>query len=198
MTIDWDQIWTLREASQPRAMCARPVEMTVEPLELLMGAAADSVTRFETAYGSTAYDLVGCTFVELMLVSQAFCDAMEERRVTGWQTYPVELTGRHGERLTGYQGLAVTGRSGAIERSKSQEIIKPPRNLAGKAKRWRRGLFFAPESWDGSDIFIPEGSAWVLVTDRVKDAITDAGLTNIEFQRVTEIELLASGKHWRS
>jgi hypothetical protein len=175
----------------------RPVELTVNPRDLLLGEAADSVTRFVSEYGLVPYDLVGCTFVELKLVSRAFCDALEARRMTGWDTYPVEFTGRHGERLADFQGLAVTGRSGAMERAKSQQVIKPPRKPGGQGKRWRRGLFFAPESWDGSDIFIPEGSAWLLVTDRVKEAITDAGLTNIEFQRVTEVELLVSGKHWR-
>ena len=50
------------------------------------------------------------------------------------------------------------------------------------------GLYFAPESWDGSDTFRPEDRLYHLVTKRVKVALERANVRNIMFERLSEKE----------
>lgn len=63
----------------------------------------------------------------------------------------------------------------------------------GRSRRGLRGICFAPESWDGSDIFTPDGTASSFVVGRVKHVLEDAAVTNVAFQRLSEIERI-----WRS
>jgi hypothetical protein len=41
-----------------------------------------------------------------------------------------------------------------------------------------RGRYFDPETWDGSDIFSPEGTAHLIVTESAKLALEEARATN--------------------
>lgn len=56
-----------------------------------------------------------------------------------------------------------------------------------------RGLCFPPESWDGSDIFTAEGYAGIFAVEAVKEALEGAGVTNVDFRRLSEIERI-----WRA
>ena len=40
------------------------------------------------------------------------------------------------------------------------------------------GIFFDESTWDGSDFFVPEGTAMVCVTARVKEALEKSDLQN--------------------
>lgn len=52
-----------------------------------------------------------------------------------------------------------------------------------------RGLYFDPDTWDGSDIFMPGGrTGWVFVLDHVRDALEKAHVKNVAFQRLDEVE----------
>jgi hypothetical protein len=50
------------------------------------------------------------------------------------------------------------------------------------------GEYFDESSWDGSDLFSPEGTTTRFVVQRVVDAFKAAKIKNIEFQRITEEE----------
>ena len=62
----------------------------------------------------------------------------------------------------------------------------------GEALPHRIGIRFWPETWDGSDVFVPEASGFVFVTERVRDALTRAKAKNVEFKRITEVEQLVA------
>lgn len=85
----------------------------------------------------------------------------------------------------------MTGRCGPIDDELSPVMVLPPPVPQGEAMPHRIGIRFWPETWDGSDVFSPEGSGWVLVTRDVRDALTDAKITGIELRRITEIELVS-------
>jgi len=142
---------------------------------------------FRRDSGSRAYDYVTTTYAILQLVSQRFIDVLREGGFTGWSTYPVEVYGKHGELIPGYHGLAITGRCGPIDDSMSELIWCEPVQ-PGKTKHYQRllGLYFDPESWDGSDLFCPEGTARVIVRDVVKDALEAVKITNVDFTSITE------------
>jgi hypothetical protein len=73
---------------------------------------------------------------------------------------------RDGAEIPGYQGLIVTGRCGST--------------------RANRVLPLDLQSWDGSDVFVREGTGEVYVTERVRNALEDARITNVAFEFVAD------------
>ncbi|RKQ88366.1 hypothetical protein C8N24_6408 [Solirubrobacter pauli] len=103
----------------------------------------------------------------------------------------VQIALRGGRQVDDYAALAVLGRAGAIDRSLSEPVTIDAPIAAGTAMKGLRGLYFGLDQWDGSDVFSPEGAFTVIVTDRVRHAITAAKLTNVRFLSVLEFEQLA-------
>ena len=150
--------------------------------------------EFVRAGGRKPHDMIGTTRAALKLVSDRFLEVLREHGFSGWATFParVVLDGEH--ELGGYHGFAVAGRCGPIDDRLSEEVTLPPPVPEGRPTPGLRGLCFQPETWDGSDFFASEaGGAMIFVVERVKDAFEHAGLTNVAFERLTEIERL-----WRA
>ena len=63
----------------------------------------------------------------------------------------------------------------------------PPPVPEGQPWPALRGLLFEPDSWDGNDLFTPEGTTAVFITDQVKSAIDAAGITGVQIKPITEI-----------
>jgi hypothetical protein len=143
--------------------------------------------------GHTPYDLIGTTDAEITLVSEKFRDVLHEEGFTGWTTFPVLIRLPDESDLQGYEGLAVTGRCGPIDDRLSEEVIQPRPVPGGRPGPALRGLCFEPDSWDGSDIFSPEGYAGSFVVERVKRALERAAVKNVVFERLSEIERI-----WRA
>jgi len=60
----------------------------------------------------------------------------------------------------------------------------------GKPVEMTKGLFFDMQSLDGSDIFTPENSMFTFVTERVKEVLIREMFTNLQFERITDIEMI--------
>lgn len=58
----------------------------------------------------------------------------------------------------------------------------------GKGRYRSIDLFFEPSSWEKSDIFVPEGTGFTIVTEEVKTAIQNLKPINIRFDCITEVE----------
>lgn len=145
--------------------------------------------RVEHAMGGRPFDLIWTTYAALFLVSDRVRVLLENEGITGWRTYPVEVTDRGGVLIPGYHGFAVTGRCGPFDPSRSQMIIKPAPVPRGRAAPYRRGLFFDPSTWDGSDVFCSEnGWLFVVVTQRVRDLFQRQKVRNVRFQRLVDVE----------
>jgi uncharacterized protein DUF1629 len=160
---------------------ARGEERVSEPIE------------FVRAEGRTPGDLIGTTYTTLTIVSQRFIDVLREHHFMGWTTFPILVRFEDGSDLERYFGLAVTGRCGAIDDSLSEPIILPPPVPSGRARSALRGVCFCPDTWDGSDMFCAQDYAGVFVTERVKETLERAGVTNVAFRRLSEIERI-----WRA
>ena len=102
-----------------------------------------------------------------------------------------EIKLKNGDRVGDYAALAVEGRAGALDKSLSERITLPPPVPEGIEMNGIRGLYFGLDQWDGSDVFSPQGAYTVIVTDAVREAMTAAGLTNVEFIPVVEFEQIA-------
>jgi hypothetical protein len=186
--LDFGRLYFIEEGLELGALRVRssaPLPATPEALTRAEAAAGTPID-FEHDEGRRAKDLIGTTWATLFLVSDRFVDALGG--FTGWQTYPVLIAGRDGEKVPGYQGLSATGRCGRIEWEKSERVVIPPPVPEGRARGGWRGLYFSPSSWDGSDVFIPDGTTYVIVTDEVRAAVEDAQLTNVRFTRLPEFE----------
>ncbi len=137
--------------------------------------------------GSLAADLMGTTWAVVNLMSDSLTRLLSSAAPEGWYPFPVELQLRGGEPLTGYHGLSITGRTGPIRQDLSVDAILPP-VPGGQAVPGMRGWCFDPQSWDGSDVFSPEGAAAFCVTEAVADVLLTSGLTGMRIERMSEIE----------
>jgi hypothetical protein len=131
-------------------------------------------------------DIIYTTSVEPVLISDRVVDILKANELSGWRTYSIELFGQDGVRIPGYQGLAVHGRCGPIDDSRAVQFqaIYP----GGIFPVWR-GLFFDPETWDGSDLFMPSDN-WghIMVVDTVRHAFEKAKVTNVMFTALEAVE----------
>jgi hypothetical protein len=147
--------------------------------------------RVAHAMGGRPQDFIWTTYGSVFLVSERVCKLLENARVSGWKTYPVEVIDRVGAIVPGFYGFAVTGRCGSIDPSMSHYYQKLAPVQHGKACWHRKGLYFEPRSWDGSEIFCPSGrGGYVFVVERVKQLIEKAKVRNVKLGRLSEDEAL--------
>jgi hypothetical protein len=129
----------------------------------------------------TPSDFIWTTIVSPLIVSARVIALLQDSAVSGWSSYPVEVLNRDGEVLEGYAGLSIIGRCGRMEFERSLEV--PKEYPAGTFPVYK-GLFFPPESWDGSDFFMPsDGTLYVFAVDRVQKLFRKARITNVAFER---------------
>jgi len=190
--MDFEKIYSLGEQFNRRALRATPSgDALIKHRDLGSGVWEPQqpvMLQQANVGGNTPKDLVGTGLVDIRLFSNRTIELLRARQYTGWKTYPVELVDRRGERISGYQGFAVVGRCGPIEAERSEIITRIPQANAKKPLQVFRGLLFDPATWDGNDIFQPRGTAFILVTETVKNAFEKARITNVEFHRITEME----------
>lgn len=143
---------------------------------------------FRRCVGRYVFDVIGTGSPELLLLSCRVLQVLRDSRVTGWKSFPVEIRGSKGEPIRGYEGLIVTGRCGAVDWSMGKYARMPPRIPSSNPYDAWIGMYFDPESWDGSDLFMPEGTAYIIAVERVKTAVEQAEITNVRFKPLTEFE----------
>lgn len=184
--LDLRRVFAMNESASPAPFRGHFEDPDVPWLELLLGTYRPErplVVRHEMG-GRQPKDVVGMTSVYPLLVSQRFVDVLRAHNFQGWGTLAVELYDRAGQLVPGYYVLVITGRCGRISRWRSLSI----RGFL-KTGAIGYGLHVNPSSWDGSDLFVPKESAYMLVTEPVMQALTGAGLTNLEFEPISEVEV---------
>jgi hypothetical protein len=130
------------------------------------------------------------TFVAPIIVADSVVQVLRSHGFTGWSLYDVTVRDKQDQLIPGYSGLSVTGRCGNIDWASGIEV---PRIFpAGIFPVWK-GLFFDPESWDGSDFFMPaEPVGYVFVVEAVKKALERAKIRNMGFTPLAQFE-----RDWR-
>ena len=193
--MDFDRLYDMAPALKRTALHVRPREPEeIDDVAILRGEIRPPkplvFEYMKGASGSTPRDFVSTSLVSPRLISDRVVSVL--RDFSGWSTFPVEVYGKKGERIPGYHGLVVTGRCGPIDDSRSRPVVEPPARPQGRPTRMWIGLYFDPRTWDGSDLFLPEGWASIFVTEAVKKALEKAKITNVMFTRLTEAENLSS------
>src|SRR4051812_2634250 len=156
-----------------------PGSFVAEPVKGLSGKALrevalgerrmDKPLRCRRGEGSRVYDVVATTWIVPFLVSPRVVEALHG--FSGWDTHPARIELPDGSRVDDHAALTVSGRSGPVDDALSEEIVLPPPVPEGNEVPGWRGILFDPGSWDGSDVFTPEGSTFVMVSDAVREAL---------------------------
>ena len=122
---------------------------------------------------------------ESFCVNQALVNMFQEKGIKGLTFTPATvLTKSGGKTLDNYFAVSVAGRINAVDYLKTDIVYK---QFPGGQFPHFKGLYFDPESWDGSDIFMErpdnEGkqSAFIYVTKKFVDAVIKCKVKNIGF-----------------
>jgi len=144
---------------------------------------------FRQEYGSKLLDIIDTGMSSLCLISENLKTLLEKERFIGWKPFEAIVIDKNDEKVEGYYGLSITGKSGSIDYNKSEIVEK---QLAPKAPitRFLKGLYIDMEKWDGSDFFTTEGSLSIYCTKRVVDVLKKHKITNVEFENILEIETI--------
>ena len=144
--------------------------------------------EFRHLYGKRYYDIlcIGCGS-SLFLVSDRFLEVLETNHFTGWKSYPVRLFEKNGTEVFGYNGFSVTGKAGKIDWEKSEVVQIPGPIDETVTYPYYKGALIDMSEWDGSDIFMPSNSWRKFITESVYKALKKAKMTNIKFEKATEI-----------
>lgn len=173
-------------------LVVNPVDFPVESeLALAHGdLQPDKPIQFSYHMGKRLTDFLSCGFPVISLVSERFIDTLKAGGFSGWRTFPVTILGKDKQEISGYSGLAITGRCGPLDNSRSERRTLPAKWPAVRPVPAWYGLYFDLSTWDGSDLFMPEGTGFIFVTEPAKSALEKAKLTNLHFTRLTEVERL--------
>ncbi|MBI2947265.1 MAG: hypothetical protein HYY23_06435 [Verrucomicrobia bacterium] len=183
--MDATHAFVFREALEEDALRVR-TDDSVGRKDVLIGRSAPSEpVMFTHHMGRIPKDLIPGSDSWIQLISDKFRDVLCANSFSGWRSYPVEVYGANGKLIGGYHGLSITGRCGKIDDSKSP-IIEDGFYPTGIPRKKKVGLFFPPESWDGSDLFMVSDGYIMFCTERVAEALLSVNLTNVQITRASE------------
>lgn len=137
--------------------------------------------------GGIPYDVLWSGLVSILCVSYRVIDLLLENKFTGWGTYPVDVYDRNGKPLPRYYGFAVRSYAGREDISLSEVITKPASVARWGTRKVRRGLYFDPKKWDGSDFFRVGGK--IVVTKQARDSMKRAKVANVNLIPLPEVEV---------
>ncbi len=132
-------------------------------------------------------DVIWTTYATPVIVSDSVVQLLRSQGFTGWSLYDVSVRDKQGHLIPGYSGLAITGRCGRIDYTRTVVV---PRVYPAGIFPIGKGLLFDPESWDGSDLFMPaDNVGYKFMVDRVKKAFERAKIRNVSFTPLDQFEV---------
>lgn len=128
-------------------------------------------------------------------VSEKVVDVLSSNNITGWRTYPVEVYDKNENYIGGYYGFTITGRCLALKPSLAEPYVK---QYPGGPYNTYKGNPLNLDYWDGSDIFLLQGTRFQFVSKKAMGVIKKNKLTNICFEDIAEFtEIMFKGKpYW--
>ena len=188
--VDSSQLFSLGLAFVPGAMHFQSADGATTYVELVRGEdEPNDPVVLRRMSGTRLCDLMGESTATLRLVSSRFVEALAAARASGWRRTPVELIDAGKGRIDGYSALRITGRAGPIQRNRTRIERREPPVAGGSPTFAEVGLIFDADSWDGSDLFMPEGTSIICLTKRVRDALVARKLSNVSLTPLSEYQL---------
>jgi hypothetical protein len=149
-------------------------------------------------------DVVWTLDAHPILISRRVVEILKREKLTGWSTYKAQVHAKDGKLVKGYCGLAITGRCDPPDLSRSTVVLK---RYPGSLSPVLVGTLFDPDSWDGSDFFMPrpdKKGSWSLdrfVTGRAMRVLKRAKVSNLKYHalstEVTDVEVFRYGVSYR-
>ena len=183
-------VYRLQSAEFPGAVHLAPSADIPDPYQLLKGRPVAGPLVFSRARGRVWTDLIDTGLAVLYVLSERVLAGLSAERISGWARYEVTILARGAPPPCSYACLSVTGRCGPIDETLGMRVARMPRSQQGSPVTVRRGEFFDVNTWDGSDIFSPEGTGYIFCTPRAKGCLEKLDPTNLELTPIAEIEQL--------
>ena len=130
-------------------------------------------------------DVIWTGYGVAVILHDRVVEVLRQSRFSGWTVLPCALRGKEGQAISGYSFLQVSGKSGPIDDSLAEVVEK---EYPARRVQELRGLYFQPDTWDGSDFFIPKDTAIIMVTKSVRDALKHARVRNVLFTSLSEMQ----------
>src|SRR5262249_13395907 len=123
MSMDFHQMWELNEDFRSGcliAKCESQLSARENAMLLRREWHPHQPLLFRYHMGGAPGDLMATTMIGRYLFSDRVLQCLKSARFTGWGTYPVQVISRDGKEIQGYHGLAVNGRAGIPDGSRSK------------------------------------------------------------------------------
>jgi hypothetical protein len=145
--------------------------------------------KFSYSSGNKYCDLIFCGRISSFLLSSRIIDLLFDNNITGWKAHPAIIYDKKNRIIDGYFLFEIIGKSGVIDWNKSDKFKKQFVSNAPFAEMVR-GIYPDLSFWDGSDIFMAEGSLFIFMTEKVKDLFIKNRVTNVNITKTTEFEMI--------
>jgi hypothetical protein len=120
--------------------------------------------------GKKFYDIVCFQDPFNFLISNRIHSLLIEHKVSGWTSFPVKIEG-HNEQ---YWGIQIKGRAGVPNRPAVPDFVI--------------GLDFDISTWDGSDVFLLEGTLFTLISERLCELLISNKTTNLAVEEISKMK----------
>ena len=148
-------------------------------------------------YGKNLYDIVSTGYAGLYLFSDKVINVLINNKITGWKTYPCILLDKNNKEVKGYSIFSVMGKCGSIDLSKSATLEKIIVE-GGKPTKMLKGLYFDINTWDGSDVFSPEGTMFTFITRKVRNILLKENIPNILMSDIIDYEQISTDDEFKN
>jgi len=124
----------------------------------------------------------------LVVASDRVLRLWESHRVSGFSSRPAQVLVPDGGKLEGFSVIAVLGRAGKVDESRSRVTrFANPNSDGTRGIMAISGLYFSPESWDGSDIFcVDDFPLQLILSSKVVRALESAEFSNYKTMPLSE------------
>jgi hypothetical protein len=134
--------------------------------------------------GGPLRDVVITGYADPNVVSQAFVEALTTAGCSGWSLFPVTVYDKEGVTANGFHGFQVVGECGPVDWRRSQPV---PVRLPGGVFPSLKGMYFAVETWDGSDVFGPTDTGFVFMTEKAVLALRRSRISNMDAEPIEDV-----------
>ena len=185
--MEFDRIYSLVDGGKSNCIRLSPKQLIQDFRYVSNGENLEKLDLIHEE-GDLLCDFISLSIGGVFLVSPKVIKILKEENISGWASYDVNVEGLAINELQYYSALSIKGSCGPIENDLSKQAVLPPLMPNGPERNTFLGILFNQETWDNSEMFTPKDTAFVYVTQRVKDLFEKHGISNCSFQRITEIE----------
>lgn len=191
MSVDFSKLFQITDPFSNRAFRGDFAASVEEARSYTRGEAAPPTAvavRWHQG-AKTPGDVLRFLMVGPLVVSARVIDVLTDAGLGGWSTYPVKVTDGMGREAAGYAGLAIAGRCGVLDLTRSAIVL---RQMPGGWFPDFSGHYFDPQSWDRSDLFMEHpqadgrASVRVLCSDRARRVLNRAKVSNLKYTPLDE------------